>query len=245
MMNERLLDKSFKCSIFTFMKKDKFKTIWTKVEWLFSKLWVVISKLYDILVWALGHIVAWITTLWLKLGSNHHPVWLFFDRTFKIIAFFTIIPLSKTVNSAKLLLDRSAKARNIFFIATPLLIILFLWPLWDWGRWYAYQNGVSSYYGRGFYFNRTANGELFLPGPFFTAAHKTLPFGTKVLVIDQKTGSSVVVIINDRGPYVGKRIIDLSVAAALRLGIYNRGIAKVTLYTRKPGSRRIFYYPFR
>jgi Lytic transglycolase len=227
------------------MKKEKFKSVWAKVEWLLAKLWLMLSKLYDATVWLWGYTAPRGAALWLKLGSNHHPVWRFFDRSFKIIALFIVIPLSKITGSTKQLLDRSAKARAIFFIATPLLIILFLWPPWDWGRWYAYQNGVASYYGRGFYFNRTANGELFLPGPFFTAAHKTLPFGTKVLVIDQKTGSSVVVIINDRGPYVGGRIIDLSVAAAIRLGIYNRGIAKVTLYTRKPGSRRIFYYPFR
>lgn len=227
------------------MKKDKFKTLWTKIEWLFTKLWGITSTLYDAIAWSLGHFSTWTTTIWLKLGTKNHPVWCFFDRLFKIIAIFIIIPLRKIIGNGKLLLDRSSKARNIFFIATPLLIILFLWPLWDWGRWYAYQNGVASYYGRGFYFNRTANGELFIPGPFFTAAHNTLPFGTKVLVIDQKTGSSVVVTINDRGPFVKKRIIDLSVAAALRLGIYRRGIAKVTLYTRKPGSRRIFYYPFK
>ena len=229
------------------MKKllNSLKNIWLKIEWVFTKLWAIISKLYDALAWLLDLLCSWILTLWLKLGTNRQPVWLFFDRIFKIIALLVARPLIKIIGSSKLLLDRSAKARNIFFIATPLLIILLLWPLWDWGRWYAYQNGVASYYGRGFYFNRTANGELFIPGPFFTAAHKTLPFGTKVLVIDQKTGNSVVVIINDRGPYVGARIIDLSVAAALRLGIYNRGIAKVTLYTRKPGSRRIFYYPFR
>jgi hypothetical protein len=229
------------------MKKlrEILKSIWLKVEWGFTKLWVIISKLSAILTWLLKLLSNWIARLWLKLGTKQNSIWLFFDRIFKIIALLVIRPLIKIIGSSKLLLDRSAKARNIFFIATPLLIILLLWPLWDWGRWYAYQNGVASYYGRGFYFNRTANGELFLPGPFFTAAHKTQPFGTKFLVIDQKTGNSVVVIINDRGPYVGKRIIDLSVAAALRLGIYNRGIAKVTLYTRKAGSKRIFYYPFR
>ena len=227
------------------MRTDKLKTVWLKLEWLFTKTWLMLSKLYDVTRWLLEHLTVWTIALWLKLGKNNHPVWQFLDRLFKIIALFSIIPLTKITGSSKRLLDRSAPARNIFFIATPLLIILTLWPLWNWGRWYAYQNGVASYYGRGFYFNRTANGDLFLPGPFFTAAHNTLPFGTKVLVIDQKTGSSVVVIINDKGPFVAGRIIDLSVAAALRLGIWNRGIAKVTLYTRKPGSRRIFYYPFK
>ncbi|MCP3965222.1 MAG: septal ring lytic transglycosylase RlpA family protein [Lentisphaerae bacterium] len=113
------------------------------------------------------------------------------------------------------------------------------------GTWYAYQSGSASWYGGKFYFGRTANGELFLPGPFYTAAHKTLPLGTEVLVVNNKTGQRVVVRINDRGPYVGKRIIDLTYAAARRAGVYKPGTAQVTIYTRKPrwnGARKIFMY---
>ena len=62
-----------------------------------------------------------------------------------------------------------------------------------------------------------------------TAAHKSLPFGTKLRVTDQKSGKSVVVRINDRGPFVGGRIIDLSKAAASQLGIQNRGHGKVCI----------------
>jgi Lytic transglycolase len=227
------------------LKKEQLNNALKGCSRLFTIIWLYLSKLYEAIAWGMSHITKWLTLLWLNLGKNRHPVWIFFDRVLKIIAIFTVIPLCEILNSGKLLLDRSARFRVIFFTATPLLIIFFLWPPWDWGRWYAYQNGVASYYGKGFYFNRTANGELFLPGPFFTAAHKKLPFGTKVLVIDKKTGRSVVVIINDRGPYVGNRIIDLSAAAAIRLGIYHQGIAQVTIYTRKTGNRRIFYYPFK
>ncbi len=63
----------------------------------------------------------------------------------------------------------------------------------------------------------------------YTAAHKTLPFGTVVRVVDLETGRSVVVRINDRGPFIPGRIIDLSYAAAKELGIIARGTARVGL----------------
>ena len=69
-----------------------------------------------------------------------------------------------------------------------------------------------------------------------TAAHKTLPFGTVVRVVDQRTGKSVNVTINDRGPFHKGRIIDLSKAAASRLGIRNAGTGKVCI-TRVCGRR--------
>lgn len=62
-----------------------------------------------------------------------------------------------------------------------------------------------------------------------TAAHRSLPFGTKVVVTDQNTGKRVEVTINDRGPFHGKRIIDLSKAAATALGFRNRGVTSVCL----------------
>ena len=61
------------------------------------------------------------------------------------------------------------------------------------------------------------------------AAHKNLPFGSKVRVIDLKTGKSIIVRINDRGPYIRGRIIDLTVGAARELGMYHRGIARVRI----------------
>jgi rare lipoprotein A len=62
-----------------------------------------------------------------------------------------------------------------------------------------------------------------------TAAHKSLPFGTVVKVVDQRTGKSIRVTINDRGPYIGGRIIDLSKAAATKLGFRGRGTTKVCI----------------
>ncbi|MFQ6117975.1 MAG: septal ring lytic transglycosylase RlpA family protein [Candidatus Bipolaricaulia bacterium] len=91
-----------------------------------------------------------------------------------------------------------------------------------------YQVGIASWYGPGFHGNRTANGEIY-DMYALTAAHKTLPFGTIVKVVDLDTGRSVVVRINDRGPFIKGRIIDLSYAAAQELGMVQKGLAKVGL----------------
>ena len=88
------------------------------------------------------------------------------------------------------------------------------------------QSGKASWYGPGFHGRRTANGERFNTNAY-TAAHKTLPFGTKVKVTHAKTGKSVVVRINDRGPYAHGRVIDLSRASARAIGI--SGVADITL----------------
>ncbi len=85
--------------------------------------------------------------------------------------------------------------------------------------------GKASWYGPGFHGRLTANGERFNTNAY-TAAHKTLPFGTKVKVTNAKTGQSVVVRINDRGPYAHGRVIDLSKASARSIGI--DGLAQVT-----------------
>lgn len=88
------------------------------------------------------------------------------------------------------------------------------------------EKGIASWYGPGYEGNLTANGETFNSGEM-TAAHKTLKFNTRVKVTDLDTGNSVVVRINDRGPYVKGRIIDLSKEAARRLGMLQKGLANV------------------
>ena len=90
------------------------------------------------------------------------------------------------------------------------------------------QCGGASWYGPGFNGNKTASGERFNQNAM-TAAHKSLPFGTVVKVVDQRSGNSVRVTINDRGPYHGGRIIDLSKAAATELGFRGRGTTKVCI----------------
>jgi rare lipoprotein A len=88
--------------------------------------------------------------------------------------------------------------------------------------------GQASWYGPGFYGNRTASGEVFRPGTQ-TAAHRTLPFGTKVRVTNLWNGRSTVVRINDRGPFHGNRVIDLAHGAAQTLGLTASGVAQVRL----------------
>jgi rare lipoprotein A len=90
------------------------------------------------------------------------------------------------------------------------------------------QVGQASWYGPGFYGGRTANGEVFRPGTY-TAAHRWLPFGTRVRVTNLNNGLKAVVRINDRGPFSGGRIIDLAHGAASALGLTSSGIAQVRL----------------
>ncbi|MBE7200584.1 MAG: septal ring lytic transglycosylase RlpA family protein [Parafilimonas terrae] len=88
------------------------------------------------------------------------------------------------------------------------------------------SGGMASWYGGGFQGHRTASGQRFNTGAF-TAAHRFWPFGTRVRVTNQTNGRSVIVVINDRGPFVGGRVIDLSHASARAIGM--SGTARVTL----------------
>jgi rare lipoprotein A len=90
------------------------------------------------------------------------------------------------------------------------------------------MRGEASWYGPGYHGKTTANGEKFNQNAM-TAAHKTLPFNTRVKVTDLETGKSVIVRINDRGPYAKGRIIDLSKKAAEKLGMKEKGHAQVKL----------------
>lgn len=87
------------------------------------------------------------------------------------------------------------------------------------------SSGIASYYWQG---QMTASGARFNPSAM-TAAHRTLPFGTRVLVTNHSNGRSVTVTINDRGPFVKGRIIDLSKAAAGAIGMTGQGLARVSV----------------
>ena len=88
--------------------------------------------------------------------------------------------------------------------------------------------GLASYYGAAFRGHRTASGERFDPDAF-TAAHRTLPFGTCLEVENLESGRSVRVRVNDRGPFVKDRILDLSEAAAQAIDLRRQGVARVRL----------------
>lgn len=88
--------------------------------------------------------------------------------------------------------------------------------------------GMASYYGKELAGNRTASGERFNPS-HLTAAHRTLPFGSMVRVTNVANGDSVIVRINDRGPFSHGRVIDVSHAAAREIGMHRSGTARVKL----------------
>jgi rare lipoprotein A len=98
-------------------------------------------------------------------------------------------------------------------------------PKYEGGMGSHYQSGIASYYWQP---QRVASGGWFNPNAM-TAAHKTLPFGTKVRVTNNNNGRSVVVTINDRGPYIAGRVIDLSAAAAGVVGMKSSGLAPVSV----------------
>lgn len=99
------------------------------------------------------------------------------------------------------------------------------------------QRGIASWYGKKFHGRRTSNGEIYNMYAM-TAAHKTLPLGVDVQVTNQRNGKSVTVRVNDRGPFVAGRIIDLSFAAASQLDIVDVGTAPVEVVALGFASRQ-------
>jgi len=90
-------------------------------------------------------------------------------------------------------------------------------------------SGVASYYSNALHGRPTASGERYDRGDL-TAAHRSLAFGTCLVVVNAENGRSVRVRVNDRGPYAKERLIDVSFAAARELGMLHRGVARVRLY---------------
>ena len=95
------------------------------------------------------------------------------------------------------------------------------------------QQGEASYYADSLNGNKTASGDPYDKNAL-TAAHRSLPFGTRVKVTYLKTGQSVEVVINDRGPHVKGRIIDISGAAAKKIGLIDAGHGEVTMEVISP-----------
>lgn len=106
------------------------------------------------------------------------------------------------------------------------------------------QTGYASWYGGKFQGRKTANGEIFDTYKY-TAAHKTLPFDTVLSVKNLETGKSVVVRINDRGPFVKNRIIDLSYAAAKDIGMIKTGTARVRIEIIESNSSKAVKYNYK
>jgi rare lipoprotein A len=115
---------------------------------------------------------------------------------------------------------------KISLILVPVICIFFLNCNENNETYNFVEEGKASYYANLFIGRPTANGEVFSQDSL-TAAHKILPFGTKVKVTNTVTGNSIEVVINDRGPFVRNRIIDLTRRGADSLGFLQHGIAKV------------------
>ena len=128
-------------------------------------------------------------------------------------------------------------------IKWPFLFLLLIWGCTAAPRYQAgprpaqgfRREGTASYYGPKFHGRKTSSGEVF-DMYALTAAHNTLPFGTLVEVTNLENDLSVVVRINDRGPFMKNRIIDLSYEAARRIGMVGPGTAKVRLEIVKKGG---------
>lgn len=101
------------------------------------------------------------------------------------------------------------------------------------------QIGIASYYGKKFHKKRTANGEIFNMYKV-SAAHKSYPLGTKVRVTNLENGKSIKLVINDRGPFVKGRIIDLSYKAARKLDFVNQGTVKVRIDIIRLGDNKYY-----
>ncbi|MFA5315326.1 MAG: septal ring lytic transglycosylase RlpA family protein [Candidatus Omnitrophota bacterium] len=122
-------------------------------------------------------------------------------------------------------LIRLSEEQKIVFVTTA--VVLFVYGLMEFHDLYS-MTGIASWYGRRFMGKKTASGEVFDPEKM-TAAHRRLAMGTLVRVTNLKNGRQVMVRINDRGPYIPGRIIDLSRAAARTMDMIERGLAPVRM----------------
>jgi rare lipoprotein A len=104
------------------------------------------------------------------------------------------------------------------------------------------QNGIASWYGPGFHGKKTSSGEVYDMRQL-TAAHSVLPLHTLVKVTNLENNRDVVVRINDRGPFVGDRVVDLSLAAATKIGMVKDGIVPVKLAVLGPGDSKLAAKP--
>ncbi|MDD3029704.1 MAG: septal ring lytic transglycosylase RlpA family protein [Alphaproteobacteria bacterium] len=130
----------------------------------------------------------------------------------------------------------SASSSGYYKVGTPYKVKdIWYYPNED----YSYdETGIASWYGDAFHNKKTANGEIFNKNEL-TAAHKTLPLPCLARVTNLENGRSIVVRVNDRGPFSGKRIIDLSQRSAELLGFENKGLAKVRVQVLADESKAI------
>ncbi len=157
----------------------------------------------------------------------------------------TILP-DTTHNPAEDALQATNRLRRLMGNAPPLREIAGMQPATplaqvSLGPIRVQVSGIASWYGPGFHGKRSASGERYNQNAM-TAAHRSLPFGTHVQVTNLNNGRSVVVRINDRGPYIRGRVIDLSAAAARMLGLIHSGTAPVRIDVFDPSQPAVVEY---
>ena len=138
--------------------------------------------------------------------------------------------MNPSLSKKKKVNDINFSSKIIFMSKNIILSFLILLLLNSCG--YTTRKGIASYYADFYEGRTTANGEIYRQNKI-TAAHKTLPFGTKVKVTNLANNKTVVVRINDRGPYIKGRIIDLTKAAAKEIDMIGAGISKVKIRYKK------------
>ena len=121
-------------------------------------------------------------------------------------------------------MKQNHKGKVLFVIITSILLTLCTQNIFA----QKIKDGKATYYSGKLYGRRMSNGEYYHPDSM-TCAHRTLPFGTRILVTNPRNGNQVVVRVTDRGPYVRGRVIDLSYAAARELGFLSAGVAYMKL----------------
>ena len=160
-----------------------------------------------------------------KIEAPFKAIWKY---TFLILIDTAIAIYKKFLNYT----DNTKAIKRIFALLFIFFIAYLLFPPSHWGPWKLYEKGTASWYGPGFYWKTKADGSTYYPWAL-SAANKTLKLGTIVKVKNLENGKTVYVRVDDRGPFVKNRIIDLSYLAAVKLGMKNKGLAKVAIYVKK------------
>lgn len=139
--------------------------------------------------------------------------------------------MEKSYFSFKAGIEKTILFRRIMSLLLFIFIFFYFCPPYTFGKWRLYEKGIASYYSWGFYCRAAASGEIYWPWKY-AAAHKSLPLGSVVKVVNLDNGRVIYVRIFDRGPFVKGRIIDLTRSAAHDLGIVENGIAPVEIYVK-------------
>lgn len=213
--------------------KDFILTLFDGFSSVIWTLFILLNKVVCVALLILGKFIAVIWTilcfLW-PLNKIASDINKFFKNLHS-----NLKPILKSLGALyEKFLSKTAKSLVLKRIFSPILLILLflaIYPPSHWGYWKLREQGIASYYGYGFYFRQTASGERYWPW-MCSAASLTLPLGTIAKVVNRDNGQYVYVVINDRGPYISGRILDLSFVAALKLGMVHYGIIPVDIYTR-------------